>query len=93
MDILKTFDVRIPEIQPADEHSWLDDYVIKVNISNVGVAFPLALDHDLGSVKPSKIGTDGERVFLFSIRSIEFGSSFGESGQAVMRDLSFQFVP
>ncbi|TFK75375.1 hypothetical protein BDN72DRAFT_832240 [Pluteus cervinus] len=92
-NILRTFEVRVKDIQADEDNSWLDDYTVNVSIQNVGVAFPLTLDKELGVLGATRADTDSVRAFLFSIKSIGFSSQRGESGQAVMKDFAFQFVP
>lgn len=90
--IMRSFDVKIGESQDV-ETSWMDEYSITVSILNIGVAFPLAGHSDL---QMSRSSTQNEtiavRAFLFSIKSLVFGTEHGESGQAAMKGFSFQFV-
>ncbi|PFH51536.1 hypothetical protein AMATHDRAFT_74889 [Amanita thiersii Skay4041] len=91
--VLKTFDVRLPDVHSEETTSWLDSYVIDIIVQHVGVAFPLAHDED-SELSGSKIqDTTSVRAFLFSVSKIEFGSHRGETSQITMRDFSFQFVP
>lgn len=86
--ILDTFDVKVRDVQLEETSDWLHAYVINVVIQNVGVAFPLSND-DL-----RRQGSSGAvKAFLFSIRSIAFRTTRGETGEAVMQRLCFQFVP
>lgn len=89
---MRSFDVKIGESQDV-ETSWMDEYSITVSILNIGVAFPLAGHSDL---QMSRSSTQNEtiavRAFLFSIKSLVFGTEHGESGQAAMKGFSFQFV-
>ncbi|EAU91786.1 hypothetical protein CC1G_04554 [Coprinopsis cinerea okayama7 len=89
--ILKTFDVKVRDVPREEARSWLGDYIINVSIQNIGVAFPLAHDHQLD------VGRSADavavRAFLFSIRSITFRTDRGETGEALMEKLCFQFVP
>ena len=72
--------------------SWLDEYIIKVCVENVGVAFPLTTLEELQTPRQSKQGEGAVRAFLFSIKSVAFDTHRGESGQASMKNFSFQFV-
>ncbi|KAK1218471.1 Macrophage colony-stimulating factor 1 receptor [Marasmius sp. AFHP31] len=87
--ILKTFEVAPPrDQQPEMERtltSWLNQYVVEFSIRSVGVAFPLA--HIYDGEKEREV-----KAFLFSIKSINFGTHRGETGQAIMKSLSFQFI-
>lgn len=86
--ILDTFDVKVGDVQLEETTDWLHAYVVNVVIQDVGVAFPLSND-DL-----RRQGSSGAvRAFLFSIRSIAFRTTRGETGEAVMQRLCFQFVP
>ncbi|RDB25364.1 Protein CSF1 [Hypsizygus marmoreus] len=89
--ILKTFEVGVRDIQ-ADEKSWLEDYIINVSTRNIGVAFPLTHDPDLEIPQMGSRDSSAVRAFLWSIKSIEFGTYRGETGQATMKSFSFQFV-
>lgn len=90
--ILKTFEVGTRDDQPDERKSWLDNHIINVAIHNIGVAFPLTLDQDLELPQTGSTDSTAVRAFLFSIKSIEFGTRHGETGQATMQRLSFQFV-
>lgn len=87
--ILKTFDVNIGEVS-LEHRSWITDLIVNVSIRSIGVAFPLTHNEEL--VLPISKESSPVRAFLFSIKSIEFGTRRGETGQAVMQRLSFQFV-
>ena len=89
--ILQTFEVGIQDTLP-DTRPWLDSYIIKVSTQNIGVAFPLT--HDLDLLLP-RMGSRDEtsvRAFLWSVKSIEFGTHRGQTGQAEMKLFSFQFI-
>ncbi|KAF9268932.1 hypothetical protein L218DRAFT_892586 [Marasmius fiardii PR-910] len=89
--ILKTFEV-VPSHETEGERAqsavpiWLNQYVIEFFIHSVGVAFPLTYDHD------NSFGERAVKAFLFSIKNISFETHRGETGQAKMKGLSFQFV-
>ncbi|KAF6761220.1 hypothetical protein DFP72DRAFT_34729 [Ephemerocybe angulata] len=85
--ILETFDVKVRDVQLEETTNWLNNFVVNVVIQNVGVVFPLSND-DL-----QRQSTSGAvPAFLFSIRSIKFSTTRGETGQALMQRLCFQFV-
>jgi hypothetical protein len=91
---MKTFEISVKDSQLRESSSLLIQYTINLSIRNIGVAFPLSLDQDLRLPQRSSNPDSSEvRAFLFSIKSLDFGSHRGESGQAVMHDFSFQFVP
>lgn len=58
---------------------------------DIGVAFPLTLDQEL-EMPQSGRGSTTFKAFLLSIQSVSFGAQRGETGQAVMKNFSFQFV-
>ncbi|PCH43678.1 hypothetical protein WOLCODRAFT_122406 [Wolfiporia cocos MD-104 SS10] len=92
-NIMRSFDVKIGDTQSA-ELSWFDAYTISLTIKNIGVAFPLAAEpvaHLVRSDRTDQVAA--VRAFLFSIKSLTFGTQHGESGQAIMKDFAFQFVP
>ncbi|KAH9485425.1 Protein CSF1 [Psilocybe cubensis] len=89
--ILKTFDVNIGEVQTVNE-SWFQDMVIDISIQSVGIAFPLIYDEELTFAHIARKEINPIRAFLFSIQSIHFGIHRGDSGQAIMQHLSFQFI-
>ncbi|KAK7053326.1 Macrophage colony-stimulating factor 1 receptor [Paramarasmius palmivorus] len=87
--ILKTLEVNAEQQEQKKLISWLHQYVIEFNIRNVGVAFPLAHDHVM-TLAPEK--NRPLRAFLFSIKSVKFGTHRGETGHATMHNFSFQFI-
>ncbi|KAI0074167.1 hypothetical protein K474DRAFT_1774197 [Panus rudis PR-1116 ss-1] len=89
--VMRTFDVKLGESQPSDT-TWWDEYIIKIDIRNVGIVFPLALDTDLGLPRSGSTNSSSVRAFLFSVKSVQFGTQKGESGQITIRGFSFQFV-
>ncbi|OBZ68137.1 hypothetical protein A0H81_11867 [Grifola frondosa] len=89
--LMRSLDVKIGETQVA-EASWLDMYTFSLAIRNIGVAFPLTLNQNLQMPRSTSQDTAAVRAFLFSIKSLEFGTEQGESGQAAMKGFSFQFV-
>ncbi|KAJ7770170.1 hypothetical protein DFH07DRAFT_1004242, partial [Mycena maculata] len=90
--ILKTFEVAVQDVQVKEQSSWLKSYVIKLSIHDIGVAFPLTHDQNLEIPQIGTRDSTAVRAFLFSVKSIKFGTQRGETGEAKMRGLSFQFV-
>jgi hypothetical protein len=91
--ILRTFEIGSRDTQIREKSAWLDDFIINISIRNIGVAFPLTHDQDLELPQIGSGDFTAVRAFLFSIRMVEFGMHRGETGQATMQSLSFQFVP
>ena len=91
--ILKTFGVGNRDSQAHAKSTWLGDYIINVSTRNIGVAFPLTCDQDLELLQIGSRDSTAVRAFLFSIKFVEFGTHRGETGQATMQSLSFQFIP
>ncbi|KAI0633565.1 hypothetical protein C8Q77DRAFT_1157760 [Trametes polyzona] len=89
--LMRTLDVKIGE-QAASEKSLLELYTISLVIANIGVAFPLTLARDLQMPRSGSHDDAAVRAFLFSIKSLKFGTHLGENGQASMIDFAFQFV-
>ncbi|KAI8993910.1 hypothetical protein BD414DRAFT_436222, partial [Trametes punicea] len=89
--LMRTLDVKIGEQTPS-EKSLLELYTITLSISNIGVAFPLTLARDLQMPRSGSLDDSAVRAFLFSIKSVRFGSQLGENGQASVTNFAFQFV-
>lgn len=89
---MNSLDVKIGEPKASSEKSLLELYNITVVVRNVGVAFPLTLSRDLHLPRSGSHDDSAVRAFLFSIKTIEFGTQLGENGQASMTGFSFQFV-
>ena len=90
--ILKTFEVNVQESAPRGAMAWFKDCAVILSVSNVGVAFPLALDNsiEISLGKPHQHSTVS--AFLFSVKTVEFeDQNMGES-QFVMKGFSFRFV-
>ncbi len=87
---MRTFEVKARNVQ-TELTPWLSGYLISVTIKDLGIAFPITLDQD---IQLSRYRAKGApvRAFLFSISSITFGINRGETGEASMKNLSFQFV-
>ncbi|CAK5265757.1 unnamed protein product [Mycena citricolor] len=91
--ILKTFELEqqtTPQTEP-DQPSWMKSYAITLSVQDVGVAFPLTNESSLEIPQTGSRDSHAVRAFLFSIRSIKFGTHGDESGEARMSELSFQF--
>ncbi|KDQ57525.1 hypothetical protein JAAARDRAFT_69639 [Jaapia argillacea MUCL 33604] len=90
--LMTTFDLKVRDKQLEPSSSWLHSYNVNFTMKNIGVAFPLALDQELGLPQPKSEDSNAVRAFLFSIKSFAFNTHRGESGAAVMKAFSFQFV-
>ncbi|KAI9507443.1 hypothetical protein F5148DRAFT_1205043 [Russula earlei] len=90
--ILKTFEVNDQKSTPPGAMLQFKDYAVVLSISNLGVAFPLALDSSvelpLGRLHQHPILS----AFLFSVKAIEFEDKNMGDSQFVMKEFSFQFV-
>ncbi|CAL1706934.1 unnamed protein product [Somion occarium] len=91
--VIRTFDMKIGETQRSSDFAWWDEYNIDLAVGNVGIAFPLAVNQDLQLPRSGSIDSTAVRAFLFSTKSVVFGAEHGESGQVMVKDFSFQFVP
>jgi hypothetical protein len=69
---------------------WFKEYGVVLSVSNVGAAFPFALDNELPLGKPHNHQTVS--AFLFSVKTIEFEDRNLGDSQFVMKGFSFQFV-
>lgn len=90
--VLRSFEIKVKDVEPEDRPTWLIDYIIDLTVENIGVAFPLTLDQGLELPQTGSHDSTPVRAFLFSIRSLVFGTQRGETGQAIMKGFSFQFV-
>jgi hypothetical protein len=90
---IKTFESKSENVLRDNYKSWFDDYTLNLNIRRVGVAFPLVFDQGLFSPVADDAAAGPVRAFLFSVQSLTFNAQHGESGQAAIHNLSFQFVP
>ncbi|KAF9450414.1 hypothetical protein P691DRAFT_468038 [Macrolepiota fuliginosa MF-IS2] len=88
--IMRTFEVKVRDVQ-TEQAPWLAKYLISVTIKDLGIAFPITLEQDIQLLR-QKYKSAFTKAFLFSISSIAFAINRGETGEAVMKDLSFQFV-
>ena len=91
-NLLRSLDIATGKPQ-QESLSWVDRYIVDVSLSNIGVAFPLTLSRELRLPRAGAQDRGAVKAFLFSIKSITFGSQRGESGQACMKGFSFQFIP
>ncbi|KAH8080285.1 hypothetical protein BXZ70DRAFT_901408 [Cristinia sonorae] len=91
--VMHTFDVKIGDPQAREEEDWWDKYILHLKINNFSIAFPLILTQDVQLPRSGSADEVAVRAFLFSIRSIVFGTHRGESGEVTMSGFSFQFVP
>ncbi|KAF8893814.1 hypothetical protein BD779DRAFT_1669348 [Infundibulicybe gibba] len=89
--ILKTFEVRVRDVQ-TQKRPWFYNFIINVSVRNIGIAFPLTLEQDLEIPLTGSKDSNSVRAFLLSVKSIEFVSHRGETGQVIMKSLSFQFI-
>jgi len=89
---MKAFEVNGRESIPLKDAAWLKDHAVVFSVSNVGVAFPLALDSgiDIPLSKPHQ--HPAVPAFLFSVKTVEFEAKNTGHSQFVMTGFSFQFV-
>ncbi|CDO69204.1 hypothetical protein BN946_scf185042.g106 [Trametes cinnabarina] len=90
--LMRTLDIKVGE-QYASQKSFLELYTVTVVFNNIGVAFPLTLARDLQMPRSGSHDDSAVRAFLFSIKSLMFGSQLGENGRVSVTDFAFQFVP
>lgn len=89
---MRSLEVKAKDSSPEIPSTWLSNHTIDLTIRNIGVAFPLTLDDSLELPQTGSLDSSAVRAFLFSIKSLVFGTQRGETGQAVMKGFSFQFV-
>lgn len=72
--------------------AWFKDCAIVLSVSNVGVAFPLALDSriEIPLGKPHQYSAVS--AFLFSVDTVEFEDKNIGNSQFKMKGFSFRFV-
>lgn len=90
--ILKTFEVTDRESTPRDAMMWFKDYAVALSASNVGVAFPLALDNSVDPPPGKPHHHHAVPAFLFSVGTVKFEDKNTGDSQFVMKGFSFQFV-
>ncbi|KAF4598557.1 hypothetical protein EYR38_006961 [Pleurotus pulmonarius] len=88
--LLQTFEAPVNE-SSSSSPPWFSKFNLDISMHDIGVAFPLTLDQEL-EMPQSGRGSNTFRAFLLSIESVSFGAQRGETGQAVMKNFSFQFV-
>jgi hypothetical protein len=88
---MKTFGVNDRET-PRDDVAWLKDHAVIFSVSNVGVAFPLALDSGIEMPLSRPHQHPAVPAFLFSVKTVEFEDKNTGHSQFVMTGFSFQFV-
>jgi hypothetical protein len=90
--ILKAFEVNVQESAPRGVMAWFKDCAIVLSVSNVGVAFPLALDSsiEIPLGKPHQHPTVS--AFLFLVDTVEFKDKNMGNSQFNMKGFSFRFV-
>lgn len=89
--ILKAFEVNVRESAPGGVMAWFKDCAIVLSVSNVGVAFPLALDSSI-EVSLGKPHQHPTAAFLFSVDTVEFEDKNMGNSQFNMKGFSFRFV-
>ncbi|KAI9455337.1 hypothetical protein BJY52DRAFT_1280457, partial [Lactarius psammicola] len=90
--IMKTFGVNDRESTSLNDVAWLKDHAVVFSISNVGVAFPLALDSRIEIPLSKPHHHPAVPAFLFSVKTVEFEDRNTGHSQFVMTGFSFQFV-
>jgi hypothetical protein len=90
--IMEALGVNNRESTSGDGMTWSKHYTVFFSVSNVGVAFPLALDRrsELPLGKPYQ--PSAVAAFLFSVKTIEIENKNPGHSQFVMKGFSFQFV-
>ena len=91
-NFMRTFEAKATDIKPTDKSDWLSNHTVELTVLNIGVAFPLSLNHGLQLPHSSNVNATTVKAFLFSIKSLKFATQRGETGQALMEGFSFQFV-
>ncbi|KAJ8503140.1 hypothetical protein ONZ45_g11120 [Pleurotus djamor] len=89
---LQTFETPAKDASSTPATPWLQTTNVDITIQQIGIAFPLTLDQELEMPKSGR-GSNSFKAFLVSIKSITFGAQQGETGQAMITNFSFQFVP
>jgi hypothetical protein len=89
---IRTFDPKSSLSELGTTSAWYHDYHLQLGIKNIGVAFPLALLEDTSQLEQGARGSSSVRAFLFSIKSLAFGTQRGETGRIALKAFAFQFV-
>ena len=90
--ILQTFEVNVQETAPRGARAWFKDCAVALNVSNVGVAFPLALDNSVEIPLGKSHQHSAVSAFLFSVKTVEFEDKNMGDSQFIMKGFSFRFV-
>lgn len=90
--VMRAFDVKMGDTQQEDDF-WLDKYNLNLHIQNFSIAFPLTLAQEVQLPRSGSTDDAAVRAFIFSIKSIIFGTQRGQTGEVTMLGFSFQFVP
>ncbi|KAI9437708.1 hypothetical protein H4582DRAFT_1957102, partial [Lactarius indigo] len=90
--IMKAFEVNDRESTPLNDTAWLKDHAVIFSVSDVGVAFPLALDSGIEIPLNKPHQHPAVPAFLFSVKTVEFEAKNTGHSQFVMTGFSFQFV-
>ncbi len=72
--------------------AWFKDCATVVSVSNVGVAFPLALDSSIEIPLGKPHQHPAVSAFLFSVETVEFEDKNTGDSQFNMKGFSFRFV-
>lgn len=89
---MRTFDVKTGDAQKREDGYWWDKYILSLHIHNFGIAFPLTLAQEVQLPRSGSMDDSSVRAFIFSIKSIIFGTNRGETGEVTLLGFSFQFV-
>jgi len=95
--VLRTWDIKTKDVQPRDPVALLNNRIINLTISRLGIAFPLTHDHGIALQDiphaTASFATSSSQAFLLSIASMRFTTRRDEAGTATIQDLALQFVP
>ncbi|KAH7100701.1 hypothetical protein BKA62DRAFT_705412 [Auriculariales sp. MPI-PUGE-AT-0066] len=96
--VLRAWDLDTAEAQPRDAAALLNNRIITLAVSRLGIAFPLCDDiaialHAANPHASATFATSSTPAFLLSIASMKFTTRRDEAGTATMQDLALQFVP
>jgi hypothetical protein len=90
--IMGTFGVKDRDSTSHNGITWFKHFAIVFSVSDVGVAFPLALDSRAELSLRKSYQPPTIPAFLFSVKTVEFVDKNTGYSQFVMKDFSFQFV-
>ncbi|KAL5523541.1 hypothetical protein ACEPAG_7714 [Sanghuangporus baumii] len=91
MQVMKTFNLKPRKSSVDNRERFFDNSSFLISMTNFGAVFPLNLERRRGSSS----GSDNiltTKALLLSIKSFEFETQKGESGDAFMEDFFLQFV-